>query len=427
MALCLLVFAIFLVLMFFAVPLGFAMTLAGLVVLNIDGAVSALGAVPRIFSGMNSITLIAIPFFILSGSLMESGKLSEGLVNFSKAWVGHLKGGLAYVCVFSMMLFAAVSGSSLATAVAFGNLLAPAMKRDGYEVEFIAALQASGGTLGPIIPPSILFIMYASIAGVSIGGLFMAGVIPGVIMGISLMICSWLYVRKRNINKTEPMPFGKRLIETLKSIPALLMPFIIIGGTLAGFCSPSEAGMVACVYALLVGMFLFKGIKIKTLPKVFGNAAMTASMVLMIMGLAAVMNYTLTRLNFAKLVGELLVSSVSSGTGVLLVITVFLLLLGCVMDANAALVIFTPIFYPLAAQYGINPLHLGLMIVVNIVIAQVTPPVGVLLSATAQLNDIPVQSTYRHVLPMLIALAICLFIFLFIPQLSTWLPSIAIN
>ncbi len=427
MALCLLVFAIFLALMFFAVPLGFAMTFAGLAVLQIDGGVSALGAVPRIFSGINSITLIAIPFFILSGALMESGNLSKGLVDFSRAWVGHLKGGLAYVCVVSMMLFAAVSGSSLATAVAFGNLLAPAMKKDGYDIGFIAALQASGGTLGPIIPPSILFIMYASIAGVSIGGLFIAGVIPGVLMGIALMIASYFYVKKRDIKKTEPMPLLQRLLVTAKSLLALLMPVIIIGGTLAGFCSPSEAGMVACIYAILVGSIVFKGIKLKDMPKVFANAAMTASMVLMIMGFAAVMNYTLTRLNFAKLVGELLISTVSSGTGVILIITVFLLLLGCVMDANAMLVIFTPIFYPLAAQYGINPLHLGLIIVVNIVIGQVTPPVGVLLSATAQLNDIPVQRTYKYVYPMLLGLAICLFLFVFIPQLSTWLPSIMIK
>ena len=425
MGLCLLVFGIFLVLMFFGVPLAFGMTAAGLAVLQIEGSVTVLGAIPRIFSGMNNITLIAIPFFILSGSLMESGNLSAGLVNFARAWVGHLKGGLAYVCVISCMLFAAVSGSSLATAVAFGNLLAPAMKKDGYETEFIAALQACGGTLGPVIPPSILFIMYASIAGVSIGGLFIAGAIPGIIMGIALIIYSAIYARKHpNISRSEPMPYGKRLIETAKSILALLMPVIIIGGTLSGFCSPSEAGMVACVYAILVGSIVFRGIKLKDMPRVFGNAAMTASMVMMMMGFAGVMNYILTRMNFASMVGEFLVGLVSSGTGVLIIITIFLLLLGMVMDANAALVIFAPIFYPLAAQFNINPFHLGLVIVVNIVIAQVTPPVGVLLSATAQLHDVPVQSTYKHVWPMLISLIICLFVFIFVPPLSTWLPSL---
>ena len=425
MGLCLLTFGIFLFLLFFAVPLGPAMTFAGLVVLGIDGSVSALGAVPRIFAGINTITFIAVPFFVLSGALMESGKISEGLVNFSKAWVGHFKGGLAYVCVLSCMLFAAVSGSSMATAVAFGNLLAPAMKRDGYSTPFIASLQACGGTLGPIIPPSILFIMYASIAGVSIGGLFIAGVIPGIIMGIALMIFSFFHVRKRDIAKAaSPMPMKKRLIETLKSIFALIMPIIIIGGTLAGFCSPSEAGMVACVYALIVGKFYFKGIKLRDMPKVFSTAAMSSSMVLMMLGFAGVMNYILTRMNFAQEVGIFLTSFVSSPTSVLLVITVFLLILGCFMDANAALLIFTPIFYPLAATYGIHPLHLGLVVVVCIVIGQVTPPVGVLLSATSQLNNIPVHTTYKYVWPMLGSLIVCLFVFLFIPALSTWLPSL---
>ena len=423
MGLSLLVFGIFLALLFFAVPLGFAMTLAGLVVLRIDGSMNALGAMPRVFSGMNSITLSAIPFFILSGILMESGKISGGLVSFSRAWVGHFKGGLAYVCVLCCMMFAAVSGSSIATAVAFGNLLAPAMKKDGYEIEFIAALQASGGTLGPIIPPSILFIMYASVANVSIGGLFLSGVIPGIIMGLSLMVISFFYVRKRDIVKSEPMPFGNRLKATLKSVPALLMPVIIVGGTLAGFSSPSEAGMVACVYALIVGSIFYKGIKLKDLPRVFANAAMTASMVLMMMGFAAVMNFTLTRLNFARMVGVFLTGIVSTGTGVLLIIVAFLLILCCFMDANAALLLFTPIFFPLAAPFGIHPLHLGLVTVVCIVIGQVTPPVGVLLSATAQLHNVPVHKTYKYVWPMLAALIISLFAFLFIPQLSTWLPG----
>jgi len=423
--LCLLVFGIFLVLMFFAVPLAFGMTAAGIAVLQIEGSVSVIGAVPRIFAGMNSITLIAIPFFILSGSLMECGNLTTGLVNFSKAWVGHLRGGLAYVCVISCMLFAAVSGSSLATAVAFGNLLAPAMKKDGYDTPFIAALQACGGTLGPVIPPSILFIMYASIAGVSIGGLFMAGAIPGIIMGIALIIYSFFYARKHpEIKRTEPMPIGQKLLETAKSILALLMPVIIIGGTLSGFCSPSEAGMVACVYAILVGSIVYKGIKLKDMPRVFGNAAMTSSMVMMMMGFAGCMNYVLTRMNFATMVGNWLMSFMSSGIGVLFIITIFLLLLGMVMDANAALIIFTPVFYPLAELFNIPPLQLGLVVVVNIVIAQVTPPVGVLLSATAQLHDIPVHATYKYVWPMLGSLVAALILFILIPPLSTWLPSI---
>ena len=424
MGLSLLVFAIFLVLLFFAVPLGFAMAFAGLAVLGIEGSGSALGAIPQIFNGMNSITLLAVPFFVLSGTLMEHGKISEGLVGFAKAWVGHFKAGLAYVSVLAAMMFSAVSGTTIAVALAFGNLLAPAMKRDGYTPGFIAAIQACGGTIGPIIPPSVLFVMYASISGLSIGALFISGVIPGVMMGVSLMVVSYFLLRKRDIKKSLPMPFKQRIIETFKSIPALLMPVIIIGGTMAGFSSPSEAGTVACVYALLVGTFFYKGIKLKDLPKMFGRAAMSACAAFMMLGFAGVMNYTLTRLNFARYIGAFLTGFVSSGTGLLLIITVFLLILCCFMDTMAALVVFVPIFYPLAAVFDVNPIHLALIIVVCLVIGTVTPPVGILLSVTSQLHGIPMQKTFRDLWPMLIALVTVLILCLFIPQLSTWLPGL---
>jgi len=238
------------------------------------------------------------------------------------------------------------------------------------------------------------------------------------------MIASFFYARKRDIVKTAPMPFGQRLVSTVKAIPALLMPVILIGGTVSGFSSPTEAGMVACVYALLVGSLFYKGIKLKDMPRVFANAAVISSSVLIIMGLAGVMNYTLTRLNFGRMVGEALIGVTTSGIGFLLIITLFLLIICSTMDPNAALIVFTPVFYPLAVVYGIHPLHLAIVIVVNIVIGQVTPPVGVLLSATTKLQDIPVHSTYKHLWPMLVALITCLFIFLFIPQLSTWLPGL---
>jgi C4-dicarboxylate transporter DctM subunit len=324
------------------------------------------------------------------------------------------------------MLFATVSGTSIATALAFGNLLAPAMKKDGYTPEFIAALQACGGTIGPIIPPSVLFIMYASISGVSVGSLFLAGVLPGIMMGVSLMIVSFFMVRKRDITKSLPMPIGQRFIETFKAIPALLMPVIIIGGTLSGFSSPSEAGTVACIYALIVGIFFYKGLKLRDLPKLFGRAAMSACAAFMMLGFAGVMNYTLTRLNFGRIVAEFLRGIVSSGTGLLLIIAIFLLVLCTLMDSMPALVIFVPVLYPLAAAFGVNPLHLALVIVTCLVIGQVTPPVGILLSVTTQLHGVPMQKSFRDLWPMLIALIACLFISLFVPQFSTWLPSLLI-
>ena len=199
-------FILFLILLLFAMPLAFAMGAAGTVTVLLQGSVDIMGVVPRVFAGMNSVSMMAIPFFILSGSIMEAGSISKELVNFSKAVVGHLTGGLAHVCVVSCMLFAAVSGSSVATALAFGSLLVPAMNKDGYDKAFTATLQACGGTIGPIIPPSILMVMYCSIAGISVGSMFMAGVVPGVLMGMALMVVSYFYAKKNNIPKSPKMP-----------------------------------------------------------------------------------------------------------------------------------------------------------------------------------------------------------------------------
>jgi len=220
------------------------------------------------------------------------------------------------------------------------------------------------------------------------------------------------------------MPLKQKLLETMRSIPALLMPVIIIGGTMAGFCGPSEAGTVACVYALIVGMFFYKGIKLKDLPKIFADAAMNACAAFMMLGLAGVMNYTLTRLNFGRLIGQFLMGFISNGTGFLLVITIFLLLQGTLMDTMAALIIFVPIFYPLAPMFGVSPIHLAVITIVCLVIGQVTPPVGLLLSVTTKLHGVPMQKSFRDLAPMVAALIVVLFACLFVPELCTWLPKI---
>ncbi len=419
-------FGIFLFLLIFAVPLGHAMAAAGIIVMTIDG-INAVGAVQRIFAGINSISLIAVPFFILSGLLMESGNISKGIVDFARAFFGHIRGGLGHVCVVSCMIFAAVSGSAMATALAFSNLLSPAMKEDGYETEFIAGLQACGGTLGPIIPPSILMIMYSSFANISVASLFMAGIVPGILMGIGLMICCYFYAKKRDI-PLLPKISGKERVKVVgRSIWALLMPVIIIGGTMAGFCSPSEAGMVACLYGLIVGKVVYRGLKLKDLPQVFGRAAITSTTVLILMGLANMMGYMLARLNFASTIANFFSSFTDSAILVFLIIVVFLLVLGMVMESNAATVIFVPVLYPIANAFGIDPIQFALVVVICECIAQITPPVGALLSATASIQGVSLQSTVKHVIPMLAAQCIVLMLVVYIPPLSTWLPTLMVG
>lgn len=426
MGLALLCFGIFLVLLIFAVPLGHAMAAAGVLVMATEG-INAMGAVQRIFAGINSISLIAVPFFILSGLLMEGGNISKGIVDFARAFFGHIRGGLGHVCVVSCMIFAAVSGSAMATALAFSNLLAPAMKEDGYETPFIAGLQACGGTLGPIIPPSILMIMYSSYSGVSVASLFMSGIIPGILMGIGLMICCYRYAKKRDIRLLPKIAGKERAKIVGHSIWALLMPVIIVGGTMAGFCSPSEAGMVACLYGLVVGTVVYKGLRLRDLPQLLSRAAITSSTVLILMGLANLMGYMLARLNFASIIGDFFASFTDSSMLVFFIIVVFLLLLGCVMESNAATVIFAPVLYPIANAFGINPIQFGLVFVICECIAQITPPVGALLSATASIQGVPLQSTIKHVIPMLIAEVAVLLLVMLFPPLSTFLPSVLVG
>lgn len=417
-------FLIFIMMLIFAVPLAFAMGAAGSVAVLLDGNVDILGIVPRVFAGMNSVAMMAIPFFILSGSIMEAGNISKELVNFAKALVGHLRGGLAHVCVVSCMLFAAVSGSSVATALAFGNILVPAMNKDGYDKSFTATLQACGGTIGPIIPPSILMVMYCSIAGISVGSMFMAGVVPGILMGIALMIVSYFYAKKHNIPKSEKMPAKEKVRVILKAVWALLMPVIIIGGTMSGFCSPSEAGMLACIYGLNVGRVVYKGFRLKDLPEVFAKGALSGATILILNGMANIMGWQLARVNFPTMVSEFLGSITHSSLGVLFIVVIFLMILGMFMETCAATVIFAPVLYPMAIQFGIDPIQFGLVVVLTLVIGQITPPVGVLLSTTTSLIGVPMQSTFKYLVPCLISLLVVLVLCVLIPQFSLILPEI---
>ena len=286
---------------------------------------------------------------------------------------------------------------------------------------------AAGGCLGPIIPPSILMIMYSSYSGVSVASLFMSGIIPGILMGIGLMICCYRYAKKRDIRLLPKIAGKERAKIVGHSIWALLMPVIIVGGTMAGFCSPSEAGMVACLYGLVVGTVVYKGLRLRDLPQLLSRAAITSSTVLILMGLANLMGYMLARLNFASIIGDFFASFTDSSMVVFFIIVVFLLLLGCVMESNAATVIFAPVLYPIANAFGINPIQFGLVFVICECIAQITPPVGALLSATASIQGVPLQSTIKHVIPMLIAEVAVLLLVMLFPPLSTFLPSVLVG
>lgn len=424
MILALFCFGLFMFLLIFNVPLAFSMGSSGVVTMFLQGSIEPISAAMKIFSGINSISMVAVPFFILSGVLMEGGNISEQIVSFSRAVVGRVRGSLAHVCVISCMLFASVSGSAMATALAFSNLLAPAMREDGYETDFICALQACGGTLGPIIPPSILMIMYCSYANLSVGSMFLAGIVPGVLCGIGLMICSYFYAKKHDIPLAPKMNRKDRISAIVKALPALFMPVIIIGGTMAGFSSPTEAGMVACLYGIILGLFVYKGLKLKDLPRIFAKAALSAATTLVMVGLANMMGFVLIRLNFAETIGTVLAGITSNKLLLMLIIVAFLFILGMFMESTAAMIVFAPVLAPIAVKFGINPIQFGLIVVMCQCVAQVTPPVGALLSATSFIQNIPVQKCYKPLIPMVIAEMIVLVLTILFEPVSTLLPNL---
>ncbi|MBT9777932.1 TRAP transporter large permease subunit [Clostridium sp. MCC353] len=416
-------FIIFMLLLVLSMPVAFAMASAGGFTLLLEG-VDLIGAVPRVFSGMNSMSLLAIPFFLLSGSLMEYGGISKQLVAFAKALVGHLTGGLAHVCVLSSMIFASVSGSSVASAMAFGNILVPAMNKSGYDKGFTSTIQACGGTLGPIIPPSIVMIMYCSITGISVGAMFMAGFIPGILIGIGLMIVSYVYAKKAGIPKEEKVPAGEVWKAFKGAVWALFMPVIIVGGILSGLFTATESGMIAVVYGIFIGKVIYKELEWKALPKIFVNTALASAKVLFVSGMANILGWELARLNFPTMVIHGISRMTENKWIIMLLIIGLFMLVGCFVETVAAIVIFIPVLYPLAAQFGFEPIHFAIVVILTLVMGQVTPPVGVILFLTSSMNGISIKRTFRYLLPCLAVFMAVIFICAFVPDVPMLLPRL---
>ena len=416
-------FVIFLILLVLSMPVAFAMAAAGGFSLMAEG-VDLIGAVPRIFSGMNSMSLLAIPFFLLSGSLMEYGGISKQLVAFAKSLVGHLTGGLAHVCVLSSMIFASVSGSSVASAMAFGNILVPAMNKGGYDKGFTSTIQACGGTLGPIIPPSIVMIMYCSITGISVGAMFMAGFIPGILIGVGLMIVSYFYAKKAGIPKEGKLPASEVWKSFKGAVWALFMPVIIVGGILSGLFTATESGMIAVVYGIFIGKVIYKELKWKDLPRVLVNTALASAKVLFLSGMANIMGWELARLNFPSMVINGISMLTENKWVILLLVIGLFMLVGCFVETVAAIVVFIPVLYPLAAQFGFEPIHFAIVVILTLVMGQVTPPVGVILFLTSSMNGISIKRTFRYLIPCLAVFMAVILICAFVPGVPMLLPRL---
>ena len=379
-----------------------------------------MSSLPRLVSSSTSkFVLLAIPFFILAGNIMEKAGISGKLIRLAEVCVGHLKGGLAIVCVIVSCFFAAISGSGPATVAALGLIMIPAMIKAGYKPAFAAALMGASGAIGVVIPPSITFVVYGSIADASIGTLFLAGVLPGLLMGLGLMVTALLVGSKSEL-ETLPKASGKERWDAFKdAFWGLLMPVIILGGIYGGIFTPTEAAAVSVIYGLFVGIFIYKQIRLEELYTLLLDSVSTTATVMFITAAASLFAYVLTRARLDVAISTAL-QQVTGGSTIIffIIVNIILLIAGCFLDSTSALYIFTPLFVPVANALGIDLVHLGVVMIVNLAIGLFTPPVGVNLYVACGVADVNLKEISRAVIPLLIASIAVLLIVTYVPAVS---------
>jgi len=379
----------------------------------------------RIFTGMDSFPLMAVPFFVLAGEIMNVGGTTQRLISLAHALVGKIRGGLAHTTVVSAMFLSGISGSAVADASALGSVLIPGMVQKGYGRGFSAAITASAAVMGPTIPPSILMVILGVTTGLSIGALFAAGLVPGVLQGAAMMAMAYYYAVKNNYPKDEePLTLERLWKETISAGPALFAPLIIIGGILAGAFTPTEAAVVAVFYALILGMWVYRELTWKDLWNVLVNTGVTTSVLLLIIGMANIFAWVLTAEQVPQKVANMLLGISKSPYVVLLMINLVLLIVGMFMEAGAAIVILSPTLLAVAQAVGIHPLHFGFVMILNLSIGLITPPVGVLLFVVCGITGYPFSLVTRWAMPFMAANLATLALVSYVPELIMWVPRL---
>ena len=414
-----------LVLFALSIPVAVSIGMASIVGIASNESASMLIVGQQMFTSLDKYPLAAIPFFILAGNLMETGGISARLVEFAKAIVGGVQGGLACTCVLTCMIFAAVSGSSVATTFAIGAILIPAMVRHGYPVGFAAALQATSAELGVIIPPSIPMILYGISANVSVAELFIAGIGPGLLIGGALIVFVWLWARITGHGKRDHEGRMPLLAATRRAGLALLMPVIILGGIYGGVFTPTEASVVAVFYALVIGTLVYREIGVADLVRVLRKSVIASTVILMIIGCAGMFSFLITRANVPTLLGEWLVATLETPTLFLLGVNAALFVIGMFVETSASIVVLAPILTPIAIHFGIDPVHFGTVMVVNLALGMITPPFGVNLFAACMVAKIPLERIVRQLVPFVLVVLGCLLVITYVPALSLLLRDLA--
>lgn len=406
------------VLFFLNVPIAISLGLATVSLVLITGSIDLNTLPHKMFATLDSFPLMAAPFFLLAGKIMEHGGISEKIVNFASSLVGHLRGGLAHVSIVACMFFAALSGSAVATTAAVGGLLVPAMVKAGYNREFSAAVQAAGGTTGVIIPPSVPMVMFAVTAGVSVGDLFIAGIVPGIFVGLSLLVWTYIYARRHNIEPTQKADIKAVFITLKESILAILMPVIILGGIYGGLFTPTEASVLAVVYGFIIGVFVYKKITFTVLKKILIDTISILASLSMIIAAASFFGFYLTIERIPHELGILISDLNMSPILLVACIIVLLLIVGMFMDEISAIIILTPILMPIVVSAGIDPVHFGLIMVINLAIGLLTPPVGLSLFVAAKVGNVSHERLIKPLLPFILILVIDVILLYIFPQIS---------
>ncbi len=420
-------FLSFFALLAIGVPIAVCLGVAALFTLVVCGVdVPMIIGAQTMYQGISSYQMLAVPFFILAGNLMTNGGLSEKLVRFLSLFFARFKGGLANVSIISSLFFAAISGSNAATTAAISGIMVPEMEKGGYDRGFTAATVAAGGCVGQVIPPSIPMVTYCVIAGTSVSSLFLAGIIPGLLMGVAMMVYATWYCIKNKVPVVKEKLSAKVVLKTtLDCIWALLTPVIILGGIYCGFFTSTEAGAIGCVYAALCSFFIYHEIKLKDLPKILTDTAVSSAVIMLIMGCVSTFSYVLSIGHIPQIISQTLLSITSSRFVLLLFLNLIVLIAGMFMNASAAIALLTPLLLPALKSAGISPYLVGIVIIVNLGLGSITPPVGNNLYIAADAAEISLGRLIKASVPYIIMLTIVLLLVTYVDPLSLWLPKLA--
>ncbi|WP_341358166.1 TRAP transporter large permease [Georgenia sp. M64] len=405
-----------------AVTVGLSSLGAAVVLLGTDQAV--LVSAQRMFTGINSFPLLAIPFFVLAGVLMNNGGIAGRLIDAAKVLTGRMPASLAQTNVVANAMFGAVSGAAVAAAAAVGTVMTPRMRKDGYERTFAAAVNVASAPAGMLIPPSNTFIVYSLVSSTSIAALFMAGVGPGLVWAGAVMAMVYVYARRQpgRLRSSDHPTFAQAVLVLWKAVPSMLMIVVVVGGILAGYFTATESAAIAVVYSLVLG-FAYRALHVRDLPRILLDSARTTAIVMLLVGVSTALSFVMSFARIPDMISEAVLGLTSSPTVILVLMMVILLVVGTFMDPTPAILIFTPIFLPIVMEFGIDPIHFGTMIVFNLSLGVITPPVGNVLFVGARVAGLRIEPVVSRLWPFLVSLVLGLFVVVFIPAISMWLPT----